>query len=260
MEWYYNLPYLSIFLAMGVGIAMSVTKNGRLAYRVTVLSAALISVMSLVFLLMIDRAGVSLSFTMGKFPAPFGNEIRFGPLQGLFASCFSLVMTLAMLGGRTDFFHDVTEKKQGLACVFLLMTLASLLVLTYTNDAFTGYVFIEISTISACALVSVKDRGPTLMATIRYLFMSLLGSGLFLFGLGFLDSLGDLALAFFNLLEFRAEFFTLLLVFVEFLSQKQDLQCHIFFVLSVIFFRHASARRRRMSSRSLRLAETPVAS
>ena len=183
MEWYCNLPYLSIFLAMGVGIAVSVVKNGRIAYRVTVLTAALISAMSLVFLLMIDHSGIGLAFTMGKFPAPFGNEIRFGPLQGLFASCFSLVMTLALLGGRTDFFHDVTEKKQGLACVFLLMTLASLLVLTYTNDAFTGYVFIEISTISACALVSVKDRGPTLMATIRYLFMSLLGSGLFLFGL-----------------------------------------------------------------------------
>ena len=183
MAWYGNLPYLSIFFAMCAGIAVSAVRNGKAAYRVTVLTAALISVMSMVFLVLADRAGVSMSFTMGKFPAPFGNEIRFGPLQGLFASCFSLVMTLALLGGRSDFFSDVTEKKQGLACVFLLMTLASLLVLTYTNDAFTGYVFIEISTISACALVSVKDRGPTLMATIRYLFMSLLGSGLFLFGL-----------------------------------------------------------------------------
>ena len=183
MEWYCNLPYLSVFLAMGTGIGVSAVKSGRTAYRVTVHAAALISLMSLVFLFCIDRVSISLAFPMGKFPAPFGNEIRFGPLQGLFASCFSIVMTLALLGGRRDFFDDVTEKKQGLACVFLLMTLASLLVLTYTNDAFTGYVFIEISTISACALVSIKDRGPTLMATIRYLFMSLLGSGLFLFGL-----------------------------------------------------------------------------
>ena len=43
--------------------------------------------------------------------------------------------------------------------------------------------FIEISTIAACALVMVKDSGPTLVATVRYLFLSLLGSGMFLFGL-----------------------------------------------------------------------------
>ena len=65
---------------------------------------------------------------------------------------------------------------------------ASLLSLTYTNDAFTGYVFIEISTIAACALVMAKDNGPNLIATIRYLFMSLVGSGLFLIGLTVLNS------------------------------------------------------------------------
>ena len=61
--------------------------------------------------------------------------------------------------------------------------LASLFVLSYTNDLFTAYVFIEISTIAACALVMIKDSGPTLVATLRYLFLSLLGSGMFLFGL-----------------------------------------------------------------------------
>ena len=67
--------------------------------------------------------------------------------------------------------------------------LAALLALTYTNDVFTGYVFIEICTIASCALVMAKDNGPNLIATIRYLFMSLLGSGLFLIGLALLNSI-----------------------------------------------------------------------
>lgn len=183
MAWFCNLPYLTVFLAMCAGIAVSVVKNGRAAYRFTLVTVALIAAMSAVFLFCADRYGVQLDFVMGKFPAPFGNEFRIGALQGLFATCFSAVLFSSLLGGRADFLSDILPKKQGLACVMFLMTLAALLVLTYTNDAFTGYVFIEIGTISACALVSVKDSGPTLMATIRYLFMSLLGSGLFLLGL-----------------------------------------------------------------------------
>ncbi len=181
MPFMWNLPYLSIFLAMISAILLSVIPGRKLPYWITVGVSAAVAVMSLCFLTFIVKADESYAFTMGKFPAPFGNEIKFGPLQGLLAFVFAVVMCLSLLGGREELFEDVDEKKMGLACVMLNMVLASLLVLTYTNDAFTAYVFIEISTIAACALVMIKDSGPTLVATIRYLFMSLLGSGLFLF-------------------------------------------------------------------------------
>ena len=181
MSFAWNLPYLCVFLIMIAAILLSVLRGAKRAWWITVCAAAVCTAASLAFLVFIVRADAAYPFTMGKFPAPFGNEIKFGPLQGLFAAVFSAVMCLSLLGGRTELFEDVDEKKMGLACVMLNMVLASLLVLTYTNDAFTAYVFIEISTISACALVMIKDSGPTLVATIRYLFMSLLGSGLFLF-------------------------------------------------------------------------------
>ena len=181
MPFAWNLPYLSVFVTMIAAILLSVIPGAKRAYWITVAVSAAVTVMSLCLLVFMVRADVSYFFTMGKFPAPFGNEIKFGPLQGLFATVFAAVMCLSVLGGRAELFEDVDEKKMGLACVMLNMVLASLLVLCYTNDAFTAYVFIEISTISACALVMIKDSGPTLVATIRYLFMSLLGSGLFLF-------------------------------------------------------------------------------
>ena len=183
MPFAWNLPFLSVFLAMVAAILLSVLPGAKRAYRITVGVAAACALASLAFLLFIVRADTAYAFPMGKFPAPFGNEIRFGPLQGLFALVFSLVMCLSLLGGGADLFADADEKKTGLACVMLNMVLASLLVLTYTNDIFTAYVFIEIGTIAACALVMIKDSGPTLVATVRYLFISLLGSGLFLFGL-----------------------------------------------------------------------------
>lgn len=189
MPFAYDLPFLCIFLCMVSAILLSAVKNARVSWCVTLSAAVISAFMCALLLSYIARADEVVAFKMGKFAAPLGNEIRFGPLQALLGMCFGAVLALAMLGGRRDMFHDVDGKKMGLACVMLNMVLASLLVLTFTNDIFTAYVFIEISTISACALVMVKDSGATLVATIRYLFMSLLGSGLFLLSLVLLYSL-----------------------------------------------------------------------
>ena len=178
-----NFPYWSIFLCMVSAILLSIVKNARVSFYWTLTVSVVSAILSFVFFVHIFRLNEFVPFTMGKFPAPFGNEIRVGPLQGLLAGVFSLVMAMSQLGGMKDLFEDVKNSKMGLACVMLNMTLASLLVLVYTNDIFTAYVFIEISTIAACALVMIKENGETLTATIRYLFMSLLGSGLFLFGI-----------------------------------------------------------------------------
>lgn len=185
----YNLPFLCVFLCMVAAILLSAVGNARVSWCVTLAVALACALLCAVLLVHIARADEAVAFKMGKFPAPLGNEIRFGPLQALLGMVFSLVLAFAMLGGRRDMFSDVDAKKMGLACVMLNMVLASLLVLTFTNDIFTGYVFIEISTISACALVMVKDSGATLVATIRYLFLSLLGSGLFLLSVILLYSL-----------------------------------------------------------------------
>ena len=180
MPFIWNLPFLCIFLAMVSAILLSVLPGAKRAYWITVGVSALCCLGSLVFLFWITKADAAWAFPMGKFPAPFGNEIKIGPLQGLLTAAFSAVMCLSLLGGKEDLFRDVDWKKMGLACVMFNMVLASLFVLTYTNDIFTAYVFIEISTIAACALVMIRDSGPTLVATVRYLFISLLGSGLFL--------------------------------------------------------------------------------
>ena len=41
----------------------------------------------------------------------------------------------------------------------------------------------EINTISACGLIMIRENGHTLEAATRYMIMSLIGSGLLLFGL-----------------------------------------------------------------------------
>lgn len=177
-----NFPFFCIFLSIIVGIVSAVIRNGRIAYYMSLAAAVAVAILSALLLAHLVRNDYSFTYTMGRFAAPFGNEIKVGPLQTLFSLTFSVVMALSLVGGKKDLFHDILPEKMHLNCVMLDLLLASLLAFSYTNDIFTGYVFIEISTIAACALVMVKDTGNNLIATVRYLFISLLGSGLFLIG------------------------------------------------------------------------------
>ena len=184
-----NFPFFCIFLALVAGILSATFRSGRAAYRMTLAVTGAIAVLSALTLRYVVEGGLSFGYTMGRFPIPLGNAIRCGPLQALLCTVFAGVLLFALVGGSRDLFHDVLPEKQRFYFVMVNLTDAALLSLVYTNDAFTGYVFIEISTIAACALVMAKDNGPNLIATIRYLFMSLMGSGLFLIGLAILTSI-----------------------------------------------------------------------
>jgi len=186
---YENFPFFCIFIAIITGILLTVVRSGRMAYWVTTAANTAISALSAVLLYFVTVNQQSFTYTMGRFLAPFGNAIQVGPLQALLATAFSAVMVLSLAGGKRDLFLDILPGKQSLYFVMVNLLMASLLALIYTNDIFTGYVFIEISTIAACAMVMAKDTGPNLIATIRYLFMSLMGSGLFLIGLTLLNSI-----------------------------------------------------------------------
>lgn len=183
-----NFPFFSIFLALVAGILCATLKRGRAAYFLTCTVCGIITLLSGAVLAYTFQNHLRFSYIMGRFPIPYGNAIAAGPLQALLTTTFSLVMILALAGGQRDLFHDILPEKLPFYCVMVNMLEAALLALVYTDDIFTGYVFIEISTIAACALVMAKDNGPNLIATIRYLFMSLMGSGLFLIGITFLTS------------------------------------------------------------------------
>ena len=79
--------------------------------------------------------------------------------------------------------EELYESKRNLYYVMINLLLCSLISLIYTNDIFTAYVFVEINTLSACGLIMIKNKlheGRTLEASVRYMIMSLLGSGLIL--------------------------------------------------------------------------------
>ena len=173
-----NFPFFSIIIAMFSGILSSVL-TGKQARNVSLTAISVTTAMSAAVLFFCLKTGESYTYMMGHFPAPWGNEIRAGVLEGLTALMFGLVMLFSVIGGMEHTFLDVEESKTNLFFIMIDLMLSSLLALIYTNDLFTAYVFVEINTIAGCGLIMIRQVGRSFTSAIWYMVMSQLGSGLF---------------------------------------------------------------------------------
>ena len=182
MAFVQNVPFFSIMISMFSGIISSVLP-GKYAKWLNTAVITVIGVMSAWLLGYMIEVGGSYTFMMGHFPAPWGNEIRAGALEAAMALAFCMVMLLSMLGGRKKLDDEVEKSKHNIYYILTDLLLSSLLALVYTHDLFTAYVFVEINTISACGLIMIRQNGRTIEAAVRYMIMSLLGSGLLLMGI-----------------------------------------------------------------------------
>lgn len=188
MEFFRNMPFFCIILSMVSAVIISIMSD-KVARIFSLTVIGLVAVMSVMAFGYVTNLGESYTYYMGHFPAPWGNEIRVGILETMTAIIFSVVMFASVLGGSKRVWFDVAPKKRNLYYIMVNLLLAALLAMIYTNDLFTGYVFIEIMTISACALIMIKDNGHCLVAATKYMIMSLIGSGLILLGLSMLYDL-----------------------------------------------------------------------
>jgi len=179
MQLVQNVPFFSIMLSMVSAIVTPVLPR-RAAKWLSVGMVSVVVCLHIWFLPFMVSLGGSYTYMMGHFPAPWGNELRAGLLEALIALALSIVMLLSQLSGMNKLQRQIDPPKQGLFYVMCNLVMAGMLTLTYTNDLFTAYVFIEILALSSCALMMARQVGHTMVASMRYMILSLLGSGLIL--------------------------------------------------------------------------------
>lgn len=179
----YNIPFASIFMLMIAAVITPLLPDrNRIPEKLScwVIAAAAVLSACLLYALAHNSQALTFSFPMGRFPAPWGNELRAGPLEAVMAMVFCTVMLLSILGNFSSTEEDVSLGRRKIFCVLINLLTASLLVLAYTNDIFTGYIFIELIAAASCGVVAVKEEAESIRAALRYLVMSLIGSGLIL--------------------------------------------------------------------------------
>ena len=184
MNFVQNFPFFSIILSLLCAV-ISFFLGARWAKRLTLFLLTSSIVLQSCILSFCFRNHISYAYMMGHYSAPWGNEIAAGILEPLFALLFAVVMLCSVLGGMHRMEQDVFPGKQNFYWIMVDLAHVSLMALCYTNDIFTGYVFIEICTIASCALLSIRESGRSLLAAVRDMIFALVGSGLFLIGVIF---------------------------------------------------------------------------
>ena len=181
MSFALNFPLLAIVASLLFSVISSVL-SGKIARWLSMCLSLAVAVSSLFVLQLVYVGGEPITYIMGHFPHPWGNEIRIGLLESFFSFVFSLVMFLCMMGAKIKLSEDLEPSKSQFYYVMTDLIQVALLVLVYTNDIFTGYVFIEICTLASCGILMIRQIGRTTLASVRYMIFSLIGSGLFLLG------------------------------------------------------------------------------
>lgn len=195
MSFVQNVPCFSILVTMFAAIITSAA-SGKTARKISIGTAVLACVMSAFLLVFLMGTGDSYVYLMGHFPAPWGNELRAGMLEAAMALLFGIIMLLSLLGGGEEAAEDIKEERTNFYYIMVDLTLAANLALVYTSDLFTAYVFVEISTIAACGMILGKFSHLTIASAVRYMIMSLMGSGLLLLGICFFyDMTGHLLMS-----------------------------------------------------------------
>lgn len=184
-----NLPFATIVLSLFSAVicfAMKDKKARFVSYFLLITSGIMSA--SVLFYNLTSETGYFV-YRMGHYDAPIGNEISAGLLEPSFLLLFEVVMLLSLAGGSSHIMQDVKEEKHKYFCIMVNLTHAALAALCYTNDIFTGYVFIEICTIASCSLLMLTKRTRALVAATRYMIFSLIGSSLVLVGIILLYSI-----------------------------------------------------------------------
>ena len=185
----FHFPLLIIFLPALAAIAMPLIRKHELARSLTLLVHFILAGSALWLTLSLWASPYThYTYLMGYFPSPFGNEVRIGMLEALLVCAFSIVMFFSVLGAGDDTNRDIRENKRSLYYCLINLLSSSLMALVLVNDLFTAYVFLEVNTLAACAIIVIKEGRESLKATTRYLFLSVMGSGLFLLSTALLFS------------------------------------------------------------------------
>src|SRR6516162_10251205 len=181
-----------LVLAVGVptaGMLLSLALGGRLAVRTALFILPVGLGLAFAIVIGVWRSGGPLVYLLGGWAPPLGLALRADGLSAAMLVTTAIVVCTTGLYARAAFPvpPGASEARAPLVFWVLLMAIWAALNLVFLgDDLFNLYVALELLTFAAVPLVCLDGRAETLAAALRYLLFALLGSVLYLLGVGLL--------------------------------------------------------------------------
>jgi multicomponent Na+:H+ antiporter subunit D len=184
-----HLPVLMIALPILFApiIAILPTRKRDLCWLLAYGVCGLIFLWSCYLMLQVSSVG-EVTYYMGNWPPPFGIEYKAGLLNSFMLVLISGMAFLTMIFAMRSVDAEIGKPRIPAFYACFLMLVSGLMGMVITNDIFNIYVFLEISSITAYALVALGKSKQALIAAFNYLVVGTIGGVFFLFGVGLLYS------------------------------------------------------------------------
>jgi len=158
-------------------------RHSRAAWLFALIASGTALVISILLLQQVLATGL-ISYALGGWQAPWGIEYRIDTLNAFLLLIISSLSTVVLLAADTSISKEIPKEKHSLFYVLYLLSLTGMLGIVATGDAFNVFVFLEISSLSAYALIALGSDRRALWASYQYLIMGTIGATFILIGIG----------------------------------------------------------------------------
>lgn len=178
-----HAPILMVVtLLMTAFVVPLVRKNMRLAKGLFLGAGLIVVALAVLITLEVLQSGTMI-YAVGEWSAPHGIELvvdAFAAYSSLVVSVISFIIYWFIVFAPREVNYEA-----GYYALILLLS-AAMHGIVMAGDIFNLFVFVEISSLAAVAIIAVKGTKESIEASFRYLMLSALGSGGLLFSIALL--------------------------------------------------------------------------
>lgn len=178
-----HLPVLQVIIPLMAAPICLMLKRAQLVWLFSLIASGLAFAVSILLLQQVMTSDV-ISYELGGWQAPWGIEYRIDKLNAFLLVIISGISTVVLFAAQTSIEKEIPKDKHIYFYVLYLLSLTGMLGIVATGDAFNVFVFLEISSLSAYALIAMGKQRQALWASYQYLIMGTIGATFILIGIG----------------------------------------------------------------------------
>ena len=180
-----HLPILLVVIPLMAAPICVLLRRRALAWTFALLVSWSTLVIAFALLMRVLDQG-PLTYLLGNWAAPWGIEYRIDVMNGFVLLLVALIGAIVLLYAPASVAKELPQVRHNLFYAAFLLCLTGLLGMTITGDVFNVFVFLEISSLSTYALISLGQDRRALTAAYQYLILGTIGATFFVIGIGLL--------------------------------------------------------------------------
>ena len=180
-----HLSLLIVVIPLIAAPVIAIIPNGRMPWLLSTIVSWVVFALACWQLTNVLTGNV-ISYELGGWAPPWGIEYRIDATNALVALIVSGIAAVTLPYALLSIVKEIPEKQHSLFYSAFMLCLTGLLGITQTGDIFNLFVFLEISSLSSYALISMGKDRRALTAAYQYLIMGTIGATFFLIGVGLL--------------------------------------------------------------------------